>query len=91
MVAILIIFLFGASAVLAIACLNDGLRRYGPSFLKLRQELRACPEWREVRIIVREITVHPAGATILRPEFGPRDVNGTRRRPAVGHALPAAA
>lgn len=85
MTAFLLTALFTACAALAIASIAASLRRYGPAALRLRSQLRECPEWREVQWRVTRIEVRTAGATVLRPEFG------TTRRSVPQPALRAAA
>ena len=86
MTAILFTALFVAAGILAIASLRESWRRHGPAALALRNELRNCSEWREVRITIREVTVRPQGALILRPDFRGRQQSRTPE-----HAIPAAA
>lgn len=86
MIAILLSAMFVGTGLLAIASICESCRRHGPAALALRDELRRCEEWREIRITIREITVRPQGAAILRPEFKVREHSR-----AAEHALPVAA
>jgi hypothetical protein len=87
MSAILFAALFAFSGLLALTAIRQSLRHYGPVALALRGEFRECRDWREVRVTVHEIKVHPrGGAVVLRPDF-----KGRERCPAPVHGLPAAA
>jgi hypothetical protein len=85
MTAILLASLFAVSGIFALATLRGGWKRHGADFLSLRDQLRDCPQWREVTVTTRTVTVHPGGAVILRPEFKRRAMPGDKA------ALPAAA
>lgn len=86
MTAILLSTLFLATGGFAALSIAAGLRRYGAAALTLREQLRDCPEWREVRITTHQTIVRPGGAAILRPAFKPRN-----QTPAAPADLPAAA
>ena len=86
MTAILLTAIFTAAGTLAIASLRESWRQHGAAALALRKQLRSCSEWREVRVTIRDVTVHPQGAVILRPAFRERE-----RSPAPARAIPAAA
>ena len=86
MIAALLTTLFAVSGVLSVLTIRQSWRRYGPALLQTRAQLRACNEWREVTGTLYETAVHPAGATILRPDF-----KGRERAPAPANGLPAAA
>ena len=82
MIAVLFSTLFTAAAVLAAATIAASWRRHGRQALALRDQLAACPEWREVHARIETVTVR-ATATVLRGDFTPRS--------APRRALPAAA
>jgi hypothetical protein len=85
--AILLAVLFAVSGAFAVAVIAQSWRRYGGAALALRGELRDCSAWREARVTVRTVRVHPGGsAVILRPDF-----RGRERSPRPAPALPAAA
>lgn len=86
MAAVLLTVLFVITGTYALLSIRQSLQRYGAAALALRDDLKACGEWRDVRVTVREITLHPTGATILRPDF-----KGRARTQEPEHALPAAA
>lgn len=74
MIAVLLSTLFAAAAVLAVGALAQAWQRYGAAALAVHDQLRACPETRELRYAVREWPVRPAvaspvGATIIRADF----------------------
>lgn len=87
MTAILLFALFSTSAIFALGVIRASWRRHGTAALALRHDLRNCDEWRDVLITTRKITVHPAEAVILRPNFKGR---GCSPLPAHGQ-LPAVA
>lgn len=87
MATVLLASLFATSGVFALASIAHSFRRYGASASALREELRTCSEWREVRITTRTVEVClGGGAVILRPAFR---VRTRSQRPE--RALPAAA
>lgn len=86
MTAFLLSTLFLAAGGFAAFSIAAGLQRYGAAALALRDQLRDCPEWREVRVTTHETIVRPGGAAILRPAFKAR-----RQTPAAPADLPAAA
>jgi len=94
MAVILLSALFTCGGVFAVVTLLAGWRKYGSAYRMLRSELRDCPQWREVRVTVREVTVR-SDAVVLRPAFtsgGASGVSGfTGRARSPGAALPAAA
>ena len=82
MAGFLLIALFTASAVLAIASIAHSLHRYGPAALCVRKQLSECPERKVVRWKITTVETRTAAARILRPDFRPR-AKVPARRPAL--------
>jgi hypothetical protein len=61
--------LFAAAALLALGAIVHGWLRYGSAALAVRGQLAACPEFRDVRFVIRELPRPVTRAVIIRPDF----------------------